>query len=199
MATLLEIPAPTLLELDAKDVEPWPWSRVEELARLIEPVVDRVVVGSAADWNLRRLLTVDPTTPVAFDPMFYLDWTPDGALLDPLPGVRGAYGYLDAHPLARRRHGPTTDYLRDRLGAILRLVPGARDLHLRLRAAERMLDDGLADLPTLIREHGYRVGYWTLNAGTPGWEARLARAVEAGADIVTTDTPRALAAVELAR
>ena len=44
--------------------------------------------------------------------------------MDPLPGVRGAYGYLDAHPLARQRLGSTPDYLRDRLGGILRLVPG---------------------------------------------------------------------------
>jgi glycerophosphoryl diester phosphodiesterase len=190
-------PSPTLLELDAKDVEPWPWPRVEELARLIEPVKDRVVVGSAADWNLRRLLTVDPTMPVAFDPMFYLDWAPAGAEIDPLPGVRSAYGYLDAHPLARKTHGPTADYLRDRLGAILRLVPGGRDLHLRLRAAEQMLDDGLVDLVALVHGHGYRLGYWTLDSGTPGWEARLARAVAAGADIVTTNTPRALSAVAL--
>jgi glycerophosphoryl diester phosphodiesterase len=194
---LLATPGPTVLELDAKDAEPWPWPRVDELARLVEPVKDRVVVGSAADWNLRRLLTVDRTVPVGFDPMFYLDWAPEGAEIDPMPGVRGAYGYLDAHPLARRRYGPTPEYLRDRLGAILRLVPGARDLHLRLCAAERMLDDGLDDLPAIVHRLGYRLDYWTLDAGTPNWQQRLARAVGAGADIVTTNTPRALAAVAL--
>src|SRR4051794_11191303 len=197
VALLQEMPAPTLLELDEKDVEPWPWPRVEELARLIEPVKDRVVVGSAADWNLRRLLRVDPTAPVGLDPMFYLDVAREWDDLDEMPGVRGAYGYLDAHPLARRRHGPTADYLRDRLGAILRLVPGARDLHLHLRAAEQMLDDGLDDLPDIIHGLGFNLDYWTLDAGTPNWEARLRRAVAAGADIVTTNTPRALAAVSL--
>jgi glycerophosphoryl diester phosphodiesterase len=198
VALLRETPAPTVLELDAKDAEPWPWPRVEELARAIEPVKDRVVVGGGADWNLRRLLAVDPSAPVGFDPMYELDWAPVGRPLDELPGVRGAYGYLDAHPLARRRRGPTADYLRDRLGAILRLVPGARDLHLRLRAAERMLDDGLDDLAAIVHDHGMRLDVWTLDAGTPAWEARLARAVAAGADIVTTNTPRALAAVNLA-
>jgi glycerophosphoryl diester phosphodiesterase len=199
VALLQATPAPTVLELDAKDIEPWPWPRVEELARLIEPVKDRVVVGSAADWNLRRLLAVDSTAPVGFDPMYYLDWKPDGADLDAMPGVRGAYGYLDAHPLARQRRGPTADYLRDRLGAILRLVPGGRDLHLRLRTAEQMLDDGLDDWPAIVHAHGYRLDYWTLNAGTPGWEARLATALGAGADIVTTDTPRALATADRSR
>jgi hypothetical protein len=188
-------PSPTLLELDAKDVEPWP--RVEELARILAPVKDRVVVGSAADWNLRRLLTVDPTMPVGFDPMFYLDWAPAGAEIDPLPGARSAYGYLDAHPLARERRGSTADYLRDRLGAILRLVPGARDFHLRLGAAEQMLDDELVDLSTIVHRLGYKLDYWTLDADTPGWQARLVRAVTAGADIVTTNTPRALAKVAL--
>ena len=199
VALLQAKPAPTLLELDAKDVEPWPWPRVEELARLIEPVKDPVVVGSAADWNLRRLLKVDSTAPVGFDPIFYLDWKPDGADLGTMPGVRGAYGYLDAHPLARRRRGPTVDYLRDRLGAILRLVPGGRDLHLRLSAAERMFGDGLDDLPAIVHDHGYRLDYWTLNAGAPGWESRLATALNAGADIITTDTPRELAAADLSR
>jgi len=197
VALLRAIPAPTLLELDAKDSQPWPWPRVEELARLIEPVKDRVVVGSAADWNLRRLLRVDPTAPVGFDPMYYLDWASDTSELDSLPGVLGAYGYLDAHPLARRRLGPTTDYLRDRLGAILRLVPGARDLHLRLSAAERMLDDGLDDLPTIVHDHGMNLDYWTLDAGMPNWQARFQRAVAAGADIVTTNTARILAATSL--
>jgi glycerophosphoryl diester phosphodiesterase len=193
VALLRATPAPTRLELDAKDAEPWPWPRVEELARLIEPVKDRVVVGSAADWNLRRLLAIDPTAPVGFDPMFYLDWVPEGARLDAMPGLRGAYGYLDAHPLARQRRGPPADYLRDRLGAILRLVPGAQDLHLRLRTAEHMLDDGLDDLPAIVHSHGMRLDYWTLDAGTLNWEARFRRAVEAGADIVTTNTPQALA------
>ena len=85
-----------------------------------------------ADWNLRRLVHVDPAIQVGFTPTFYLDWVPPDANPDELPGSRGAYGYLDRHPLARQRHGSTADYLRDRLGALVRLVPGARELHLRL-------------------------------------------------------------------
>src|SRR5439155_11308099 len=102
---------------------------------------------------------------------------------------RGAYGYLDAHPLARTRLGSTADYLRDRLGGVLRLVPGAGELHLSLVAAERMLADGLTDLADLVHSHGMLLDLWTLNAGTPRWRERLLGALEAGADVITTETP----------
>lgn len=187
-------PYPTLLELDLKDLHPLPWPRVEELARTVAPVRDRVIFGSCADWNLRRLLHVDPTLPVGFNPMAYLDWSPDGPDEENEGLAPGAYGYFDRHPLARRRYGPAADYLRDRLGGILRLVPGARELHVRLACFERMLDDGFADVVSFCHARGLLVDVWTLDAGPPGWRERLARAVAAGVDVVTTNTPRALAA-----
>ena len=107
--------------------------------------------------------------------------------------MRGAYGYLDAHPLAQARLGATTDYLRDRLGAIVRLVPGAREIHIRLLAVEQMLADGLTDLAELLHAQGMLLDVWTLNAGTPRWRERLAGALAAGADVITTETPRELA------
>jgi glycerophosphoryl diester phosphodiesterase len=186
--------APTLLELDAKDFAPWPWPRVEELARLLEPAKERVILNGCADWNLRRLLELDPSMPVGFDPAYYFDWAPPGASCDPLPGVRGAYGYLDAHPLARQRLSPTADYLRDRLRGLIRLVPEARELHLRLETFERMLDDGFSDLARHVHQAGVALDVWTLDAETPRWRRRIARAVAAGVDIITTNTPHALAA-----
>jgi glycerophosphoryl diester phosphodiesterase len=198
VAAIRSEPYPTMLELDAPEAQPWPWHRVEELVRLVEPVKDRVVLNAGADWNLRRLLRVDSTLPVGFDPLFYLLWAPPDEPLEPLPGVRGAYGYLDAHPLARERLGPTADYLRDRLGALVRLVPGARELHLHLETFEQMLDDGLTDVAELFHDAGLALDVWTLDAGTPAWRERLARAVTAGADVVTTNTPHALAATSAA-
>lgn len=194
LALIREEAYPTLVELDAQDFRPWPWNRVEELARLVEPVKDRVIFGSRADWNLRRLLHVDPSLPVGFNPAYYLDWAPDGEPIELLPGRHGAYGYLDAHPLAWSRYGPTTEYLRDRLGGLIELVPNARETHLRLAMFERMLDDGLADAARLSQDTGKIVDVWTLDAGTPRWRERLARAVSAGVDMVTTNTPRELAA-----
>jgi glycerophosphoryl diester phosphodiesterase len=191
-------PYPTILELDLKDWEPWPWPRVEELARLLQPVKERITFGGVADWNLRRLLHVDPSLPMGFTITQYLDWVPETHKPDPLPGVRGAYGYLDAHPLARQRIGPTVDYLRDRLSAVLRLVPGTRDVHIRLLAIERMVEDGLVDVADLLHAEGMLLDVWTLNAGTSEWRVRLDRALELGADVITSSTPRELGRVYLA-
>ena len=183
---------PTIFELDLKELEPWSWDRVEALARLLAPIRDRILLGTESDWNLRRLLTVDPALPVSLNPGAYFDWLPGDGDAAHLP--RGAYGYLDRHPLAGRRYGPVRDYLRDRFGGISRLVPGARELHLRLECFERMLDDGVADAAAIIHATGVRIDVWTLDAGSPGWEARFRRAVDAGADLVTTNTAPAMAA-----
>jgi hypothetical protein len=85
------------------------------------------------------------------------------------------------------------DYLADRLGGILRLVPGAPEAHLRLRAFERMLDDGVADAARLFHEQGMLLDVWTLDAETPRWRQRLMRALAGGVDVITTNTAQALA------
>jgi len=191
LAAIAAAPYPTVFELDLKELEPWPWPRVEAFAKLLEPVRDRVLLGTEADWNLRRILTVDPLIPVSLNPGAYLDWeAEDGHPVLP----RGAYGYLDRHPLASRRGGPIRDYLADRFGGISRLVPGTRELHLRLAFFERMLDDGVDDAAALIRAAGPAVDVWTLDAGAPRWEDRLRRVIAADVDIVTTNTAPALAA-----
>src|SRR5215217_1043293 len=181
VAMMQSIPGPTVLQLDMKNAEPWPWLRIEELLRLVEPIRDRIIFGCNADWNLRRLLCVDSTAPVGFDPMYYLDWVPEGSKPGRLPGVLGAYGYHDAHPLARERLGPTVDYVHDRLGSLLRLVPAPRDLYIRLRTAERMHADGLGDLAEIIHDLGASFDLWTLDAGTPNWEERLRLGITMGA------------------
>src|SRR5262249_37120164 len=86
VALMQSTAAPMLLGLDGKDEPPWPWLRVEELARLVQPVRERVVFGGCADWNLRRLMKVDPAIQVGFTPTFYLDWVPADVKPDELPG-----------------------------------------------------------------------------------------------------------------
>jgi glycerophosphoryl diester phosphodiesterase len=191
---MLGTPGPTLLELDMMDVDPVPTGPLEALARLVEPVKERVVFNNVGDWNLRRLLRIDPSLLVGCDPAGEIDWVPDEtAREEGITLPRGAYGYLDAHPLARERHGSVADYVFDRLGGTVRLVPGARELHLRLSAFERMLDDGVSDVVEIVHRAGMVLDVWTLDAGSPGWRERLPRAVEAGVDVITTNTPRELA------
>lgn len=193
VALISALPSPTRLELDFVSFPPVPWERIERLARILAPVKDRVFVNGY-DWNMRRIRQVDPTIAVAYDLLPYLDWVPEGDPDETLLGLpRGAYGYLDAHPLARQRFTPASDYLTDRLNTLARLVPGARELHIRLAAFERMLDDGVA-VADLVHRHGLLLDVWTLNANTPHWRERLARVLASGADILTSDTPRALAA-----
>ncbi len=195
VALIQSLPAPTVLELDLVTTRPLPRARAEELTSLLEPVKGRVF-ANGYDWNVRRLLEVDPTLGAAYDLLPHLDWVPAGEEQEEQGGwglPRGAYGYLDAHPLARERNQPTAEYLADRLGVLARLVPGASELHVRLALFERMRADGVP-VADLVHQHGLRLDIWTLNVGMPRWHERLADALAAGADVITSDTPRALAA-----
>jgi glycerophosphoryl diester phosphodiesterase len=162
-AAVAEEPYPTLLELDLKDWKPWPWRRVEELARLVEPIKERVTFGGDTDTNLRRLLVVDPELRVGYTLPDYTRWRP--AAFD--------------------------DILR-RFDALLRMVPGARELHLHLEDAVMLQQDGVTDLLERVHAQGMLLDAWTINAGTPNWQERLRAALRLGADVITTETARAL-------
>jgi glycerophosphoryl diester phosphodiesterase len=181
---------PTVLMLDAKADAPWAPDRFERILRMVEPVRDRIFVGSPADWNLRHLHGADPLLTLAFDPQYYLTWS---SRTEKLPGRVGAYGYQDVHPLALRRTGSAVAYLRERFETLVGLVPSAREMHLRLGFFERMLDDGF-NAVDFLHDAGVLVDVWTIDAGTRRWRDRVARAVAAGVDIVTTNTPRQIAA-----
>ena len=182
---LTRIAAPTLIELDMMDVDPIPIARLQELVEVTRPVRERVVFNNVGDWNLRRLLAIEPALRMGFDPAGYLD-VEDSEL--PV----GAYGYRDAHPLAKARYASPSEYLFDRMGGILRLVPSCEEIHLRLSAFERMVEDGFA-VADFVHQRGMKLDVWTLDAGTPNWQQRLHRAVAAGVDMVTTNTAAELA------
>ncbi|HEV8469543.1 MAG TPA: glycerophosphodiester phosphodiesterase, partial [Candidatus Limnocylindria bacterium] len=132
----------------------------------------------------------DSALTLAFDPQYYLTWS---VRTERLPGRVGAYGYQDVHPLALRRTGSSVDYLRERFEMLVGLVPSACEIHLRLGFFERMLDDGF-NPAQFLHEAGKLVDVWTIDAGTRDWRERVSRAIASGADIVTTNTPRKLAA-----
>jgi len=163
VAAVAEEPYPTLLELDLKDWKPWPWRRVEELARLVQPIKERVTFGGHTDTNLRRVLVVDPELRVGYTLPEYDQWRP--AIAD--------------------------EALR-RFDALLRMVPGARELHLNLEDAVMLEGDGLSDLVARVHAEGMLLDAWTINAGTPDWQRRLRAALRLGADVITTETARAL-------
>ena len=181
---------PRRIELDLKDLAPYTPAQAEALVRAVQPLKGRAHFSCPADWNLRRLLTIDSTVEVSFNPHCYIDTELEEDVGLPI----GAYGYRDAHPLARARVSTTADYLRDRLGGIMRLVPGISEAHLRVGMFERMLDDGFADASEMFRSLGMKLDVWTLDADTPQWQQRFTRVVAAGVDIITTNTPHQLAA-----
>jgi glycerophosphoryl diester phosphodiesterase len=181
---------PRRVELDLKDLAPYSSAQAEALVRAVQPLKERGHFSCPADWNLRRLLAVDPTLSVSLNPHCYIDTELDEDVRLPM----GAYGYRDAHPLARERLSTTAEYLRDRLGGIMRLVPGVSEAHLRVGMFERVLDDGVADVADIFHSLGMKLDVWTLDAGTPRWRERFERIAHAGVDIVTTNTPRELAA-----
>jgi hypothetical protein len=88
--------------------------------------------------------------------------------------------------------GRDPDRVAPRLVDAIRLVPGAREVHLRLETFEAMLDEGVIDA-ALIHQLGMRLSVGTLDTDTARWRDRLSRAVDAGADMISTETPRALA------
>ncbi|MEK6208533.1 MAG: glycerophosphodiester phosphodiesterase family protein [Chloroflexota bacterium] len=180
---------PRWIELDLKDLAPYTRPQTEALVRAVQPLKGRAHFSTPADWNLRRLLAVDPTLLVSLNPHCYIDTELDDDVRLPV----GAYGYRDAHPLARERLSTTADYLRDRLGGIYRLVPGVIEAHLRVGMLERILDDGIVDVAEIFHSLGVKLDVWTLDADTPRWRERLARIAAVGVDIITTNTPRAMA------
>jgi len=181
---------PRWIELDLKDLAPYTRPQAEALVRAVQPLKERGHFSTPADWNLRRLLMVDPTLLVSLNPHCYIDTE----LEDEVRLPTGAYGYRDAHPLARERVSTTAEYLHDRFGGIYRLVPGVIEAHVRVGMLERILDDGVTDVADIFHSLGMKLDVWTLDAGAHDWRERLARIVAAGVDIVTTNTARDLAA-----
>jgi glycerophosphoryl diester phosphodiesterase len=181
---------PRRIELDLKDLAPYTRRQAEALARAAQPLKERAHFSCPADWNLRRLLVADPELSVSLNPHCYIDTEFDEDARLPI----GAYGYRDAHPLARERVSSTAEYLRDRFSGIMRLVPGISEAHVRVEMFERILDDGVADVAEIFHSLGLKLDVGTLDAETPRWHERLTRIVAAGVDIVTTNTARELAA-----
>lgn len=197
VALLAEHPARTRLQLDYKDVVPFTNDEpLIRLARLIEPLGERVIVSSEADWQLRRLRRLAPWLELGFDIHFYIGWPDTSRQRDPAePPYRvGDYGYYDDHPLASRRIWPTADYLADRCAALMTQLPEATTLYINHRFLVQALEDGF-DWAAALHAAGMKCDAWTLDCGDPAAEANARRLLAAGVDQFTTNTPLALRAL----
>jgi glycerophosphoryl diester phosphodiesterase len=194
VAALMAHPHPARLQIDFKNMIPFADDEpLRRLIALIEPLGERVIVSSGADWQLRKLRRLAPCLDLGFDVQFYIDWQPAGEPRDPreYPKTLGAYGYYDDHPLASQRFWPTADYLRDRCGALIGLVPRASTFYISHTLIAQSLDDGF-NWAEMLHEFGIQLDAWTMDAGNAAAERNASRLLHAGVDLFTTNTPHTM-------
>lgn len=197
VAAFLAAPGKTRLQLDYKAVYPSANDEaLRRVIRLVEPLGDRVIISSGADWHLRRLHRLADWLDVGFDIGFYLDWRDPAWQQEPdnPPYRRGAYAYHDDHILARSVLLPAAVYLEERCDQLWHQVPSASTWYVSHHLLARCLDDGF-NMAAWLHEHQVKLDAWTLDADKPVAVANARRLRDAGVDLFTTNTPTALAAL----
>jgi glycerophosphoryl diester phosphodiesterase len=194
---LLDYPNGGRIQLDYKNVIPFSDPEpLHRLVRIIEPLGDRVLVSTGADWQLRRLHRLAGWLELGFDIHFYLDWrTPDDTVDPRVPPYRqGAYGYWDDHPLSLQQFWTAAEYLAERCEMLITLLPAVTTFYIDHRLLVQSLDDDFNWAETL-HHAGIKLDAWTLDADNPLAAANAKRLLAAGVDQFTTNTPAALAAM----
>ncbi len=189
--------ARSLLQLDFKNVNPLPNDEpLHRLIHLIEPLRERVIVSSGADWQLRKLRRLAPWLMLGFDIMYYIDWMPEHTPRHPqaMPKQRGAYGYYDDHLLASKRAWSVQDYLLDVCESLMGRVPDVSAFYLEHPLLAQSLADGF-NWAEPLHQRGIKLDAWTLDVTKPVAVENAKRLHAAGVDMLTTNTPRALARV----
>ncbi len=197
VALLMSFPGAARLQLDFKNMLPFTSEEpLQRLIDLIEPLGNRVIVSTGADWQLRKLRRLAPWLELGLDIHFYIDWREPGQYVDPrmYPKQLGAYGYWDDHPIAAHRFWSTAEYLTDRCGALIGLVSGVSTFYVSHRLLAQSLDDGF-NWAEMLHSAGMKLDSWTLDIGKPIAEANARRLAAAGVDQITTNTPHQMAAL----
>ncbi len=185
----------TYLQLDYKNVIPFSSDEpLFRLIKLIEPLGSRVIVSSGADWQLRKLRKIAPWLNLGLDIMWYISWQPANEPHDPrdFPKNLGAYGYYDDHILSTQIHWPAAEYLRDRCESLMRIVPDVCAFYIEHHLVAQSLRDGFNWAETL-HQQGIKLDAWTMDVTNPAAIKNLQPLREAGVDMFTSNTPRALA------
>lgn len=192
VALFQEFDTSTRLQIDFKNMIPLESDEpLHRLLRIIEPLQKRVLLSTGADWQLRKLRRMAPWLDLGFDIGFYLDFREPSPHPLIFPHQQGAYGYLDDHPLATTRFWSTADYLADRCGAFIGLVPEISVFYISYKLLICSLDDGF-NWADALHAAGIKLDAWTLDVGNPTAEGSVQRLVELGVDYLTTNTPQAL-------
>jgi glycerophosphoryl diester phosphodiesterase len=199
VALFMEYKPSTRLQLDYKNVIPFPDEEpLQRLVKLIQPLGERVIVSSGADWQLRRLHKLAGWLDLGFDVEFYIDWRKPGKAKNPRipPFKLGAYGYWDDHLLASQRSWSTADYLAERCEILTSLVPRLSTFYIEHYLLVQSLDDGF-NWAEALHSYGIKLDAWTLDSTNAVAVAGAKRLLDAGVDQFSTNTPAELAALVL--
>ena len=187
----LQYPGRTQLQIDYKNVFPMRDDEpLRRFLRLIEPLGERVLVSSGADWHLRWMRRQAAWLDLGFDIGFYLDYRPMPRDPRQPPYKLGAYGYHDDHILALQALMSPAQYLAERCEILLTAVPGSSTWYVDHHLITRCLEDDF-DMAALLHERGVRLDAWTLDIGKVP-DADILRLRDLGVDQFTTNTPGAL-------
>ena len=190
----LSYPGRSRLQLDFKSLIPFTTDEpLQRLIRLIEPLSDRVLVSTGADWQLRKIRKMAPWLMLGFDIMLYIGWKPADSPQDPreLPRQLGAYGYYDDHILASQAIWTKAEYLRDRCESLVSLVPDVSVFYLEHNLIAHSLEDGF-NWAEELHERGIKLDAWTMDITKPEAVQNAPRLLKAGVDLFTSNTPGAL-------
>lgn len=191
-------PAKSHLQLDYKNVVPFSdLEPLKRLLKLIEPIGERVIVSTTADWQLRKLRKLAPWLTLGLDIMWHIDWQPAGKERDSrlCPKRMGEFGYFDDHILASYKYTPSTvKYLNDRCECLVNLVPDIGVFYLEHPLVAQSLRDGFSWAETL-HPYGIKLDVWTMDVTNPVAVENAKFILPSGVDLFTTNTPKALAAL----
>ena len=194
VALFLKSNQPAYLQLDYKNVIPFASDEpLHRLIQLIEPLENRVIVSSGADWQLRKLRKIAPWLNLGLDIMWYISWQPAGEPRDPrdFPKQLGAYGYYDDHILSTEVHWTAAEYLRDRCESLVRIVPDVCAFYLEHHLIAQSLRDGF-NWAEALHQEGIKLDAWTMDVTNPAAVKNIKPLREAGVDMFTSNTPKAL-------
>lgn len=184
----------TGLQIDFKNVIPFASPEpLERFVRLIEPLGQRVIVSTGADWQLRIMRRLAPSLRLGFDIHYYIDSHGSNSDVGAVyyPRTVGAYGYWDDHPLAGERFTTTTQYLAARCENLVAMVPGVEIFYLHYGLILRSHNDGFSWADELAT-YGVELDAWTVDLKGPDSEEWPRRLAEAHVGLITTNTPLAM-------
>ena len=181
----------SLLQVDLKLRRPISAVRLDALAGVLQPIRDRVLVGSQAHWNLRGLPARG--IPVAIDPTLQWQYAPSRESERALPFRRGLHGLWDDAPIAHVRGVSFTDYCGVRIADIVGLLPEAREWMVDIATIRQFSALGV-HLGNELGRRGIELAAWTMVDEGPGPSSEVLKSLfSAGVTTVITDAATKLA------